>query len=176
MKSFTILGLDPGKSNFAFAVTEVKLKLPFRYRFHETGMIENTVTDLTGALISQKEAFKAEIGGLIAKYDVDVIVAERFMNRGRMGGNTGELVSFMLGVLSEFEVEDLMLLTAAQWKNAFNRVQDLDALYKESELVPHRIDAANISIYGASVYLDVKPFEFLESGYGKFKKGLAATM
>lgn len=175
MKSITILGLDPGKNNFAYAVTQVKLGLPFKYRFRETGMIENPVTDLTGSLINQKQAFKAEVQGIINEHGVDIIVAERFQNRGRMGGATGELVSFMLGVLSEFDVADLMLVTAAQWKNAFNRVQDLKALYAESDLVAHRIDAANISLYGACVYLEEKPFSFLATGYGRYKKGLSAT-
>lgn len=175
MKSITILGLDPGKNNFAFAAIEVKLNLPFKYRFRETGMIEHPVTDLTGSLVNQKEAFKKEVQGIVDKHDVDIIVAERFQNRGRMGGATGELVSFMLGVLSEFDVADLMLVTAAQWKNEFNRVQDLKEWYADSELVTHRIDAANIALYGACVYLEIKPFKFLETGYGRYKKGLNAT-
>lgn len=174
MSFITILGCDPGTANFAFSVTRVKIKEPFRYKILETGMIHNTVRDLTGLLNDQKEAFKSELNALIDKYGVNIIVAERFMNRGR-NGNTGELVSFMLGLMSEIPDTHLTLITAAQWKNAFNRVQDLKALYKESSLVAHRIDATCISIYGASMYLDVPAFKFLEDRYGKFKKNLDAT-
>lgn len=176
MKYITVLGTDPGTANFAFSVTRVKINAPFRYKVLKTGMIENTVRDLTGLLDKQSEAFKKEIKALVKEYDVDVIMAERFMNRGR-NGNTGELVSFMLGLMKEIKGTHLTLLTAAQWKNAFNRIQDLKALYKESSLVAHRIDAACISIYGASMYLDVPAFKFLEkaSRYAKFKKKLEAT-
>lgn len=174
MKYITVLGTDPGTANFAYAVTRVRIGQPFKYKILESGMIQRPVRDLTGLLVEQSNAFEREIKSLVRKYDVDVIMAERFMNRGR-NGNTGELVSFMLGLMYKIKGVHLTLITAAQWKNAFNRAQDLKELYKESSLLAHRIDAVCISIYGASMYLNTPAFDFLKTRYSKFRKKLEAT-
>lgn len=174
MKYLTILCCDPGTANFSSSIVRVLIEAPFRYKILKTGMVQNPIRDLTGNLQKQVAAFEREMKREVKQFDVDIIVAERFMNRGR-NGNTGELVSFMCGILMKISGTHLELITAAQWKNAFNRVQDLKALYKESSLVAHRIDAACIGIYTAAMYLGTQPFEFLGTGYKKFKERLEAT-
>lgn len=181
-KYITVLACDPGTANFAYAVTRIRIKQPFRFKIKESGMIQNPIRDLTGLLTQQTEAFENEINALIEKYGVDVIIAERFMNRGR-NGNTGELVSFMLGIMMKIPDIHLTLITAAQWKNAFNKIQDLKELYKEMKaecrLEPHPIDAVCMSIYSAGMYFDLdhSPFKVLESGtsYATFKISLRKT-
>lgn len=177
MKYITVLACDPGTANFAFCVTRIRIQQPFRYKLLETGMIQNPIRDLTGLLTEQTERFENEIQTLIDKYGVDIIIAERFMNRGR-NGNTGELVSFMLGIMMKMSDIHLTLITAAQWKNAFNKLQDLKELYKEMKkrckLEPHPIDAACMSIYAAGMYLDLdhSPFQFLATKFERFKDRL----
>jgi hypothetical protein len=179
-KYITVLACDPGTANFAYAVTRIRIKQPFRFKILESGMIQNPIRDLTGLLADQTKAFEDEIHGLIEQYGVDVIIAERFMNRGR-NGNTGELVSFMLGIMMKIPDTHLTLITAAQWKNAFNKLQDLKELYKEMKqrcrMEPHPIDAVCMSIYSAGMYFDLghSPFKFLETGFNRFKKNLQAT-
>lgn len=179
-KYITVLSCDPGTANFAYAVTRIRIKQPFRFKLLESGMIQNPVRDLTGLLVDQTKAFEDEIQSLIDQYGVNVIIAERFMNRGR-NGNTGELVSFMLGLMMKIPETHLTLITAAQWKNAFNKFQDLKELYKEMKrrckMEPHPIDAACMSIYSAGMYFDLdhSPFKFLETGFEKFRQSLQAT-
>lgn len=180
MKYITVLACDPGTANFAYAVTRIRIKQPFRYKLLESGMIQNPVRDLTGLLADQTAAFENELQELVDTYGVNIIIAERFMNRGR-NGNTGELVSFMLGIMMKMEDVHLTLITAAQWKNAFNKIQDLKELYKEMKtrcrMEAHPIDAACMSIYSAGMYLELdhSPFKFLEKKFGRFKKNLEAA-
>lgn len=179
-KYITVLACDPGTANFAYAVTRIRIQQPFRYKLLESGMIENPIRDLTGLLSEQTKRFENEIQTLMDKFGVDIIIAERFMNRGR-NGNTGELVSFMLGIMMKMEDIHLTLITAAQWKNAFNKLQDLKEMYKEMKkrckMEPHPIDAACMSIYAAGMYLDLdhSPFQFLSTKFERFKDKLQET-
>lgn len=161
MNYITILGLDPGKANFAFSVVKVMIAKPSSFKVVETGMVENTVKDLTAVITDEANAFKKEIRAILRKHKVDVIVAERYMNRGRFGGNTGEVVNIMIGLLVGLPVLDIAIIPAAQWKNSFNKKTNLEEVYKASSLVAHRVDATNIALYGASMYLDSPAFEFL---------------
>lgn len=177
MKYMTLVGADPGKNNFALSVVRVLLEDASCYKVVESRMVSSVITDLTDNPRKQALAFRKEMLAVCKTYNADVFVAERFQNRGRFSGNTGELVSMMLGVMMSLPVLDVMTITAAQWKNAFNRVGDLDQLYKDSALVPHRVDSTSIALYGASQYLKTRPFEFLEgTGQRRYCKKLNKTL
>ncbi len=162
MKYITIAGSDPGKNNSALSIVRVPLAEPHRYKVVMTGMVKHVITDLTTSPMQQALAYRREMLKVVREYDVDVFIVERFQNRGRFSGNTGELVSMMIGMLFGLPVLDVMVITAAQWKNAFNRVGDLNQLYQDSSLVAHRVDAASIALYGASQYLGGQSFGFLQ--------------
>jgi len=174
----TILGADPGKNNFGYSIVKVKFEPPFRYQIAKTGLVKNVVYDLTKGVRAQSKAFRKEVGSILKEYEVDVLIAERYQNRGRMMGNTIELVNYMLGVMDSLRTQDFVLITASQWKNAFNRHYDLKEFYKEIPMIPHRIDAALIAIYGSYQYLDnqAKQYDFLsKKGLATLRKRIEAT-
>ncbi len=161
MKYITIIGSDPGKNNSAVGVVRVLISDPSKYKIVHTGMVDKVIRDLTTNPMKQALAYRSVMNKMVKTFDADVVIVERFQNRGRFAGNTGELVSMMIGMLFTLPVKDVMTITAAQWKNAFNRVADLESFYQQSSLVAHRVDAASIAMYGASQYLNTKPFDFL---------------
>lgn len=168
MSALTILGVDPGSRNMGFGVIEVKIGKKWKSRIREVGMIQRTVKEMKGDVRGDLMKFRREFNGILKRHKVDVIVAERYMNRG-IRGNTGELVGLMLGCIALSSVKDVSFIPASQWKNAFNRNADLDQLYKDSRLVAHAIDATCIAAYGACQILEHKPFEFLQAGLSKFR-------
>lgn len=147
-----ILGLDPGLTNFGIALTELDLET-CQVRVVRNSMLRNPVRDLKGGLRAQQRRFFKEINYWVERGRVDGIVAERFQARG-LRGNTGECVTFMLGLLSAQIQKPLKLVTAATWKNPLNRrlreteFEDLKQLYKWTKVQPHQLDATFISIYG----------------------------
>ncbi len=152
-----ILGLDPGKVNCAYAIVEMSKS--GKCTVIKTGMIEKTIPVLTGNVRQLSKPFKKEIRIILKKFNVEAIFAERFMSRGRFNGASSEVINIMLGCLLSMKIEHVQLVTPAQWKNAFNKVDDLKGLYKQSKLVAHRIDAALIAVYGSHYLLPkVKPF------------------
>jgi Holliday junction resolvasome RuvABC endonuclease subunit len=170
MAALTIAGIDPGSRNCAFSVVKVRINGPFDYRIKEVGMIKNTMKEMKGDVRGDLMKFRREFNGILKRHKVDVVLAERYMNRG-IRGNTGELVGLMLGVVAMASVQDVTFIPASQWKNAYNRnshgagkgKEKLEKLYKDSRLVPHVIDASCIALYGGCTYLDEKPFEFLSA-------------
>ena len=162
MSTIKILGLDPGSKNMGFGIVEAKIDGPFRYRIREVGMVKSPVKEMKGDVRGDLKKFQKELNGILRRHKVDVIVAERYMNRG-IRGNTGELVGLMLGVVAMSKVQDVSFIPAAQWKNAINKRTKLDQLYQDSRLVAHVIDATCIGVYGACHYLEHKPFEFLDN-------------
>jgi Holliday junction resolvasome RuvABC endonuclease subunit len=175
MARLTVLGLDPGKDNHAFCVCQFDIETGLKYKLVTTGMIKCTIKELIG--ISAKEEakkYRRELQALVKKYDVDVIIAERFQNRGRMFGNSSELVNIMLGVLLNINVE-VRLITASQWKNAFNKIYTLKDFYKEVPLVAHRIDASLIGIYGSSFFTNTKHFDCIKLDIAKCRLRITKT-
>jgi hypothetical protein len=89
----------------------------------------------------------------------------------------------MLGIMMKISGIHLTLITAAQWKNAFNKIQDLKELYKEMKsscrMEPHPIDAVCMSLYSAGMYFELNhsPFKVLESSkrFAEFKISLKET-
>lgn len=171
----TIAGMDPGSANFGFGVLQVDLgcKKKLRYRFREVGMMQNLLREMKGDVRGDLKKFQRGVNRVLREHKVDVIVAERYMNRG-IRGNTGELVGMMLGaIVHSARVQDVMLIPASQWKNAFNKNATLTDVYDDCRLVPHVIDACSIALYGACRYAEHKPFEFLQ---GKGVKKLIANL
>lgn len=172
MSALTILGIDPGSVNMGFTVSKVRIDGPFAYKLKEVGMFKNTMKEMKGDVRKDLKKFRGELNGILRRHKPDVIIAERYMNRG-IRGNTGELVGLMMGVIAMANVQDVVFIPASQWKNAFSRhawapkgvqnKQKLECLYKDSRLVPHVIDAACISMYGACTYLEQTPFDFLSA-------------
>lgn len=177
MKYITIAGSDPGKNNSAMSIVKVSLEDVNSFKIVETFMVDDVIKDLTANPFKQAAAYRRAMQRKIKQHGVDVFVVERFQNRGRFSGNTGELVSMGIGVLYGLPILDVMVITAAQWKNAFNREGDLNQLYKDSLLVPHRVDSTSIALYGAAQYLGVPPFTFLrDGGQRRFCKRLNKTI
>ncbi len=170
-----VMSLDPGKNNTAFAVTQFDLRTGLRYKILETGMIESTLTDLTCDVIPQLKRFKKEVNGIVKHYGANVIIAERFMNRGMMRGNSGEIISAMLGYLCSINIHHEWI-TAAQWKNVFNKhCYDLKTFYKEIPLVEHRIDASLIGIYGSSFFTPTNHFDCIKDNIKKCRLQITNT-
>ena len=155
MRYITVLGVDPGKVNAAYSVVRIQPS-PFKYKVLEVGMFQHPLNDLTGWEVSGRmNAFKNEARRLKRKYKLDAIFAERFMTRGGSSmGTTIEVVSAMLVLLAHIGVRRVLYLTAAQWKNEWNKWNDLKAFYDEMKaeqgMPPHIVDATGIALYGAS--------------------------
>jgi hypothetical protein len=161
MSNLIILGLDPGKNNFGAAVSKIDIKTGLRSKVLHTRMIENAIIDLTGNIDKERKKFSKELSKIIKEFSVDVLIAERFMTRGRFSGASTEYISFMLGIISTINKET-RFITAAQWKNAFNKITPLEDFYSEIPIVPHKIDAALISLYAAHYFTDTKPFQCIQ--------------
>lgn len=174
MSKLTIAGFDPGKNNFSFSIVQIDVRTGKKFKVVTTGMVEHTITDITTNLDVQAKRFKKEIQSILRGYQVDAFIAERYMVRGMFMGASAEVINLMLGTLITLNV-DKRLITAAQWKNAFNKVYDLKEFYTEVPLVAHRVDAGLIGLYGASLLLDTKPYACLSNNVNKIRKQLADT-
>lgn len=155
-----ILGCDPAKNTFAVSVIECDAA---RIDIIDHHMLINPVKELTGLVQDKFKRFGTEIRSLVKTYDVDAIAAERYMNRGRTG-TAIELVSGMLGcIASSVKVDDVMLIPASQWKNAYNKLWDLDEIYSEAgNKLVHRLDATLIASYCSSHYFGIPPYSNLD--------------
>lgn len=54
-------------------------------------------------------------------------------------------------------------LSAATWKNSFNKHHDLKALYKSIPFPPHILDSALIGLYQAGKLLELPDYSFIKS-------------
>ncbi len=158
-RTIRILALDPGTSNFGWSVVEVVS--PFKPRLLASGLIQHPVTAIVGSHVGdQIEALLNEINEIAQEFGTDHLIAERYMARG-MKGATIELVNCMLGAMvarSRLKSCNIKLLPAAQWKNEYNRMHNLEEFYKSVNCVDHQADASLIGLYGAHVWYGVKPF------------------
>jgi len=158
----TVLSLDPGVTNCAWAVLESDRR--GRVKLLGTGMIQNTVKEFTGDGVRESSRkFIGEIQQLIEEFSVTHLIAERFMSRG-MKGLTIELVNAMLGILLNSwkgRRGTFKLVTAAQWKNEWNRNSDLTTFYGMCNCEVHQVDAIGIGLYGIDHWFNRKPFEHI---------------
>lgn len=160
-----ILSGDPGKVNFALSVQEFKDK---RITVLGTRMFQHPIQNLHYDMRQPTKEFLKELELIWKQYGpFDAMCFERFQSRG-LGGNTIEAISLMLGVVSLFALKKncpIDLITASQWKNAFNRNMDLKGYYadynltsKKSRKAIHEFDASLIGVYTFYRHSKIKPF------------------
>lgn len=159
---YTILGLDPGSSNFGWSVVRVKVGKTFHYKVLANGKIEKTLHSLKDDVLTDINVFKAEIRKILRTYKPTHLIAERFMTRG-IKGATIEYISVMLGVLTQMGIKNIRFITAAQWKNRWNRHYRLDDFYKRVGIEDHQVDATNIALYGAAIWHGAPYFDYFAS-------------
>lgn len=152
----TILSLDPGVTNSAWAVSTYD-KSKGEYTLIASGKVQNAITDLTFDLAQQLNKYATEIQNLVVKYNVNCLGMERFQARG-MKGTTIELVNIMIGTtitqaLTNFNILLFRVIPASQWKNAWNRLESLEDYYAKAPCTPHQADAIGIGIYCLSEWL-----------------------
>ena len=171
--TFTVLSGDPGLTNYAVCVTQYKKG---KLKILKIGMIKSIIknlvaNDIVKTVGPKRKREKIVIKGnmylthkfikrfskLLDEYKPDEVVMERFQNRGFRGGQSiAECISFMLGVLAalcEMRKIKYTWITAAQWKNQFNRQLSLDKVYDEIKkkwrIEPHVWDALCQGMYVA---------------------------
>jgi Holliday junction resolvasome RuvABC endonuclease subunit len=154
MKKIVMLSGDPGTKNFGLSVTEYTDK---GRKVLWAGMNKYMVTSLLESDLKQQQAkFAKNILRLIKKYHPTHMAFERFQVRGMRQQSIVECVSVMLGVLCEIARRkdiDITLLTAATWKNHFQKIyKPLPDLYEDGQtykVPPHIIDSNLIGWYVA---------------------------
>jgi len=151
-KTVKVLGLDPGKVNFAASLVEISLYRTLRVNVLRNGLLTNTVSDINFGVRGRLRNYIQEISSMIEQ-DVELIICERFQSRG-LRGNTVESINMMLGALlvniyAHHPKIRVKLITASTWKNHANKVLDLDQLYKYSKSTPHQVDATLMAIFAA---------------------------
>jgi len=86
------------------------------------------------------------------------------MSRG-LKGTTIELVNIMIGIiyanLKGEASRKFTVIPAAQWKNAWNRVIDLEGFYAKVSCAVHQADSIGIGLYGAYKWLNQTPYHNL---------------
>lgn len=154
-----IFGFDPGETNSAYAVVDMKPGVAYRLR--EIGQIDNTIKNLTDKLQKPKVRHKKKldkngkkkptkwkeqlpplqeqlpkyyktISGLFRDHGKPKeVYAERFQTRG-VKSKSVETVSMMNGVVATMCMHrhtNFYAVIAGTWKNHVNRHFSLDALY-----------------------------------------------
>lgn len=183
--AYNVWGLDPGTTNFAYACVLFGAQ-PSQFKTLASGKVEHTVRDTMTNLPEQYQAFLDEITQLFALYPPAAVTIERFMNRGKFSGDTGEYVSMMMGLIIhhlmvEYPECHIVVAQPGVWKQAFNRSQGwesagqtkgkgrrkkgdkkpatpLDKLYGYALCEPHELDAWLMAHFGASKWWEEKPF------------------
>ena len=144
----TILSIDPGKVNMGYGIIQQK---DGKYRIVKRGMIKNTIQDLKAYNLKDTVLrFHQEIEGMIDEFNITEVSMERFVSRGLLG-SLSEYICIMQGILAiNPKVKVFNLVTAATWKNSFNKSFNLNEFYKMARKVkiqPHEIDAIMIGLY-----------------------------
>ncbi len=163
-KSITVLGLDPGTNNFGLSIIKFRPKTQ-SIKVVGTTFILNPLRELKAFLQDQTAFFQEELREITDEYGpFDFCIAERFQSRGRGGGATIELINVMLGIVLSTVKCDTRVVTAATWKNSFNRSYSLESLYSEIDeygLTSHQLDATLLAIFRVSQVYGLNGFSFL---------------
>ena len=176
MKKTTVLSCDPGKTNFAFCLSEHELDgTRHKVRIIRSGILENTeslIRDLNSNKLPDIPLYR-EVSELVSERHLDLFVAERFMSRGIKTGNTAEIISLAIMMLVSLIQRvypdcDCALVTAAQWKKSFNGAVKptnggLDKLYKLARVSNHQLDAALIGLYAEGQRFETPLFQMIKN-------------
>ena len=157
-----ILSMDPGVENYAWSVLDVSR--PFEVKVLASGMIKNTVREMTKGMHEQLCKFVDDVQSIMNEFDPEFLIAERYMSRG-MGGTTIELVNAMIGAVAlmwKKSSDRVKFIPAAEWKNRWNSKSSLDEFYQKVNCAVHQVDSIGIGIYGAAYWLDERPFETIK--------------
>jgi hypothetical protein len=114
-------------------------------------MVKNTIQDLKHQNLKETVLkFHHEIESIIDTYKVTEISMERFVSRGLLG-SLSEYICIMQGILAiNPKIQVFNLVTAATWKNSFNKSYKLNDFYKQAKklkIQAHEIDAVMIGLY-----------------------------
>ena len=128
-KPSTILAFDPGKSwdeetqvgSFAYAVMREDHIIQHGLLIPFSSLTDNTVT--------QALMFSARIQALLTQFKPDIVVIERFQDRGGASkGTTGEFVNLMIGNLQLTMAQancELTMIMPSQWKTWLTRTHEI---------------------------------------------------
>lgn len=141
MSKSILAAFDMGTNNFGFAVFNGKNQIAGGlFPFAIKSLLDNDREKQFKKFVRQMKKF-------IDKYKLDIIVMERYQNRGRFRGKGIELINIMIGIIMTLANQKRIkteLITAATWKNNYNKTfnSDLKYLYKDYKKVPpHLLDA-----------------------------------
>jgi len=140
----TILAMDPGKVNFAWVHWCEGVK--------EAGWLK-TMPD-----VNNDAEFNNDFIELVRRINPDYVVLERFMVRNRGQSIHAEIINQMIGRVSVLSKthggRDLIQLTAAQWKNWWNKQkeQNWEETFSSLDSV-HQRDAAGIAQYTEEAWI-----------------------
>lgn len=168
----TILSLDPGTSNCAWACIDVEYgKIPV---VRGSGKILNTVKSMVGSEHRmQVLSFINEIESLGQEFTTTAWAAERFMYRMGLNGTTMEAVNAMIGAFMVRTKEPTVVFPASQWKNAFNSKFNLEQVYASTNQEPHIIDAMLIGVYASTLYYSQSHYQFNRATLNKLLKAIS---
>lgn len=189
MSKLTVLGFDPGTTNFAYGVTSFT---DTSYKPVVSGKLVSMVRKTMLDLPVQFAAFLDEFVPLVKKYKPHVVVIERFMNRGKFSGDTGEYVSMMIALIvdylrREFPRVIVYIVQPGNWKTAFNRnrlrgrkqekgeIKPLDSLYGYTLIEPHELDAVLMTHYGFSLVRKETPYVHIVGSKAAFIEAIEAV-
>lgn len=153
-----ILSVDPGTTNFAYSILDIKPNL--NYKIRKIKMVEKTLTEPNVDIKDQYLLFEKEF--LLKVKNVDSFICERFQSRG-MKGNVIESVNMMIGMMvqhmASIQVKNIKLVTASTWKNRVNKITDLKEIYKLARVPNHITDAVCLGLYYGTLLHKGQAFE-----------------
>lgn len=160
----TIMGIDPGSTNAGIAVIRIKIKKDrVRVYVKRCGKLKNLLKDLKLPHKKELQRHVNEIREVVKEFQVDFILAERYMARGGKGA-TIEYVNQMLGAVEYGIKQEVTQIPAATWKNRVNKVFDLNQFYKDCYRVePHEIDAIFQAFWLAEKKMNLDLIGYFES-------------
>lgn len=154
-RSPRILSFDPGSRNMGIACVGVRKG---KIKVIANAIMEHPLQSLACQYRTNREIFVNEACRWFDAYDPQLLIMERFQTRGH-GGPLIELVATMNAVISTIDrSKPCKLVTAATWKNAFNRRFDVDLkeLYRECATTPHQLDAVLIGCFGLELAMQTQ--------------------
>lgn len=180
-----VLSFDPGVKGFAYNVSHHRIyRKKYQSKIIETGILSNTIPAFDETYTENLDMYVKAVKTLCDRLGpFDLFCAERFMARmGRnLKGVTMEAVSQMLGVgvwiiRQKYPKIKVVLVSAATWKNAYNRKFTpparakkgqpkpkrvptfLEQTYKMCATTPHELDSHLIGSFAAQKQFDLVPY------------------